>query len=781
MSDSTLERNAAARPTLGDKATAALLSHPLAALAVGVALVVSLAAGMGRLQANFTHTAFFTKSDPLLLEFNKFERQYGNDDALALVVHSPSGIFDLPSATLLATLTEGLWQVPNVIRVDSLANYSWVHSVEDDIEVEPLFPDDEPLTQEILDERKKIALSHEVLPDYLVSQDGKTALLYARIRPGFEEPPDSGVIVRKARELIEAVPEGDHQFFITGGPAVNYAFQESSQRDMQTLLPLVLLMAVLFLVFLLRAIGGVVLPFVIITVSVTAAMGAGGWFGVELSSVTLVLPQVLIAVAIADSVHILSTFYGARRRGLEKDAAVHYTLSKNFVPTLLTSLSTAAGFFAFSTSQLKPVLGLGFLAGVGTIVAWFATYLIMGPLLHWSPSYIKAKNQKETLKIASPRMTRYTALLFRWRFPIIGGYALICAGAIALATTNSVNSDPYKYFAEDYPLRQAHDFIIENLSGVAGFELSIDSGAEEGVKDPQFLRRVDEFQKRAVAIPGISKAVSIVDVLKQTNRSLNGDRPEAYVLPDDRELVAQELFLYTMSLPQGMDINDRVTVQNDALRVTLISLITDSNRWTDTAAELEALGREMGLGVKVSGKTRLYQSMNGYVTRSFIQSFLIAVVLVSFILIVSFKSLRLGLLAMIPNLVPLIIGGAMLKVVGHTLDIGTVLVCSVCLGIAVDDTIHILTSYQRYRREGKDAHEAVALTLTHTGPALWVTTLVLIAAFGTLAFATFIPNVYFGIMTATILAAALLTDFTFLPAILMLRSRAPAAAEQPGE
>ena len=182
------------------------------------------------------------------------------------------------------------------------------------------------------------------------------------------------------------------------------------------------------------------------------------------------------------------------------------------------------------------------------------------------------------------------------------------------------------------------------------------------------------------------------------------------------------------------------------------------------------MAADLGLNGQVTGKSKLYQSMNGYVVESFVESILIAIVLISALLMVFFKSFKLGALAMIPNVMPLIFGGAVLNLWGVSLDIGTVLVCSVCLGIAVDDTIHILSSYNQNRQEGRDPEEALAQVLTHTGPALLVTTLLLVAAFGVFAFGTFIPNVYFGVMTATVLTSALVTDLTFLPALLLLRA-----------
>ena len=706
----------------------------------------------------------------MLQEFDKFERQFGNDDAVAVVIHSPSGVFDLDTVTLLKDLTERMWLVHDVIRVDSLSNFNWVHAVEDTIEVEPLIPDDVELTDTLLAERRAVALNHESIPDYLVSRDGKTALLYARIKPGFETPPDTEKIVLEVRSVLKEMKRSDHELYITGGPVINFSFKESTQSDLSTLIPLVLIAAMIFLILLLRSVGGVVLPFITLVLSVGSAVAFAGHFGIELNSVTTTLPFIMIAVAIADSVHIMSTFMQGRRRGLNRAAAARRSLSKNLVPTVLTSITTAAGFFSFFTSDLKPVLGVGVLAGAGTLMAWVITYLVMGPLLVWFPSRVKATGEEEELRQPSAHMIAYTHWLQRHKWKVIGIYGILSLGALTFAMSNKVNADPYKYFAKEYPLRQANDFIIDNLKGTAVFELRISAGREEGIKDPLFMATVEAFERKLSEFDGVSKTVSITDIIRQTNRSLNGGDQSGYTLPETKELIAQELFLYQMSLPQGMDVNNQITVKNDAIRVTVIASITDSARWTDTAARFESLGAEMGLDVIVTGKIKLYQSMNGYVVSSFIESVLIAVFLVSLILVLAFRSFKIGLLAMLPNLIPIIVGGAVLKLLDRSLDIGTVLVSSVCLGIAVDDTIHMLSNYLKYRREGLDSSRAVSMVLTHTGATLVVTTSVLVAAFGVMGFGTFVPNVYLGIMTAVILSAALITDLTFLPGILLIRA-----------
>lgn len=751
-----------------------IVRAPWISVVLGIALTVGLATGLGQVRTNFTHTAFFRDTDPDLQRFNAFERQFGNDDAVIVVVNSPSGIFDEDSATLLRTLTERMWLVPEVIRVDSLANFQWVHAHEDDIKIEALFPTEGPLTPQLLHERKQIALNHELLPGYLISDDGTTALVYAHIKPGIDAPPDSKTIVAESRKLIAELQRSDHVFHLTGGPAINDAFRESSEGDMSVLVPALLAMVALMLVVTFRRVGGVVLPFIVVILTVTASLAMAGWFGIELSSVTIVLPQVLIAICVADTVHLLTGFYRARKAGLSRRAAAEHTLNKNFIPTLLTSITTAVGFFSFATADLPPVSGFGVLAGVGTLLAWVISYLVVGGLLVVWPGKEPADGSTPLdagLMQSGPWSRAFVGFVDRYRIALLAGFTLVTVASLGLGLRNVVNSNPYEYFSARVPVRQAQDFVLSHLSGTANFELVIDSGVEEGVKDPEFMRKVEAFEARALAINGINRSVSLVDILRQTNRALSGGSKEDYKLPDTKEGIAQELLMYTMGLPRGMDVNDRITVKNDAMRVTLISTITDSNEAVDTARRLEAIGAELGLDVHTTGKTMLYQSMNGHVVNSFIRSLALAVALVGTIILLSFGSAKMALLSAIPNLVPLFVGAGALYAISGTVDIGTVMVGSVCLGIAVDNTIHIVTSYQLHKSEGKTGRDAFERLLTHTGPAMISTTVILVLGFSTLAFGTFVPNVYFGLLSAIILGFGLVTDIVLLPAVLLTLER----------
>lgn len=754
--------------SVASKTTRLILDRPKLTLAVSLSLIALALLGITRTRSDFSYRVWFWPDDPELVAFDAFERRFGNDEPTVVAVQSPSGIFDPSTAKLLTELTKELWRAPEVIRVDGISNFNWVHAAGDDIIIERFIPDDEELTPALLQERRRVALAHETLPGYLISPDAKTTLIFLQLKPSFDGSPDFAAHINGIRKILGRYRgKGDHSFYITGGAAISQAFEESTQHDMRSIVPIVVLIILTLLSYMFRSLWGIVLPVLVMAATIALTISLAGWADIPFSSITSIVPQFLMAIATADTVHILVTFFRARAAGADSKGAAQLSLSKNFLPTILTSVSTTIGFLSFSTSKILPISQLGVLAAFGTVMAWAITYFVAGPLLVLVSPKSKAWSNAVDHSTTSPFAEKAARRIHRWRGALIGVFALACAASAILAFDNTVNSDPFKYFAKDYWLSLANAKVEKEVGGVMGPEIILESGRPEGIKDPVFLNKAAAFQDWINSDPIVSKSVSIVDVLKHVNRSLHGGAPQHYSLPANEAMIAQELLLYTMSLPRGMDINDRVTIKNDAIRLTALWTLHDSAGSLTKSEEFKKKARSMGLNATFTGKTLLWSGMNPKVVESGLVSISMACVVISMLLVVAFGSLRLGVLAMIPNVIPLLVGGALLRLMGQPLDVGTVLVGGTCLGIAVDDTIHFLSDFNRLTREGSSRQEAIARVFTHTAPALIVTTIILAAAFGTFAWATFVPNMNFGIMVAAMLSVALVTDLIFLPALLM--------------
>ena len=748
-----------------------VVDRPWVSILVALILFLAAAAGMSRLQFDFTHRGFFWPDDPELLQFDAFERKFGNDDVAVIAVHSKKGVFTPETAALVQQLTARMWKIPEVIRVESLANFPWVHAEGDDIKVEPLLPENP--TPELLAERSRAAMANEVVPGYLVSRDGKTALVFARIKPGLDRPSDSPLVYHSMEKLAQELASGDHQLYVSGSPAVIASFAEVAGQDTARVFGLALLVAIVALVYALRTTVGVVMPLVNMFLCIVAVFGVAGWTGVTLNNMSAIIPSIMLAICIGDSVHILVSFNAERAAGHDRREAARRALTANMYATFATAFTTALGFLSFTSVAVRPIVGLGYLIFVGVLFAWLQTYLFVGAALVVLPSRIRTVPHDEEERIAREKAHRYLEWLLRNRVWVIAAGIAVTIGSALVAAGTEVNSDPFKYFASNVPVRHANEFIEKAVGGARGLEVVVSAGKEDGVKDPAFLQKVDEFQRWIEKQEGVTRVVSVLDALKATHRALNGDKPEFYRIPENREAVGQELFLYTLNLPQGMDLNDRVTLANDALRLSVLWTIPTSREVLVMADRIKAQGKAMGLDVDVTGKYYVFDSMNRYVALAFLQSFLTAAFTIGIVMFAILRSVRLTLISLIPNVLPVIFGGAILRLMGQPLDLGTVMVASVCLGVAVDDTIHVLVSYKRYRGQGMDAFEATREVFAHHTRALIVNTVILSLSFGAFLVADFTPNMYFGVLTGLILAFALVCDLTLTPVLLVGRKDRP--------
>ena len=749
-----------------------LARHPWRSLALAALILGLLVPGLAHLKPDFTYRAFFLPDDPELERYEQLQRQFGNDEAAVIGIHSPSGIFDAESIQLIRDFTARMWQVHDIIRVDALTNFNVVRAEADDIIVEPLIPDSLELTPEILAERRERALKHEVLPDYLISRDGKTAMIFGIIKPNFESVADVKRIAGEIDQIATDLAVGDHVFYQSGSAALTRAFEDVAVHDMTTMLPIVIGLTLLLSFLMLRSIPAVGFALGMVVLAVVGTLGIAGWLGVKMTNVTTALPQILIAVGIADSVHIFTSYFLAMRAGRSRHDAAMYALTKNFVATLVTAATIAVGFFSFMSAQLQPVKDIGLLGGIGTLVAWVMTYLIVGPMLFVVPFRVKQVSE-ENLQTRNQRAERFTAFIYRYRWAIVLFFTITTAASTWVSAGLRVNSNPYEYFAEGYPVRVANDFLRDNIGGSMRMELVVDSGREEGIKDPEFLRKVEALQVWIEDQPGVTRAISIVDVLKSTHRSLNGDDPAQYRIADNAELIGQELFLYTMGLPQGMDLNDRVSVKNDKLRLSILWTVMDSEEAMRMAHEFVEQATSLGLNAHYTGQGSLWQGMNAKVVESFLGSVFWSMLPIMVIMLLFFRNFKIAMISMIPNVIPMFYGGALLYWMGKDLDMGTVMVYSICLGISVDDTVHMLANYVQYRKIGLDAHGALRQVFDHSSGALLSTTTILVGSFGTFVFATFVPNEMFGILTAVVLTIALVTDIFFTPASLLLGEPGP--------
>ena len=762
---------------------------PKRVLLAGILLFLALAPGVGRVYQNIKYYIWFQPGDERIELLDEFEQTFGNDLASVVIVHSPSGIFDKESAELLIELTDKMWKVAETVRVESLSNFSWVHAEGDELVVESLIPDDRELTPELLAERKKAALSHEQLPGFLVSKDGKTAAVYGWLRPtkiGKDEN-EYNDYVQNTKELDELIDtyegRGDHQLYLAGLPSTE-AYQEvGPPAEMQKLSNVILAMCLVLLFVFFRRLSGMLLPFAVVIPSVLLTLAVAGWSGISINPETITSPNIMVIVGVSSSVHILLAFFRALDRGLPRREAARYALEHALVPTFFSCLTIGIGFLSLVTMTIPPLQQLGILVAAGTAIVWLLLFLILGPLMVLLP--IKAKKKKkgaaataadvpasgegEVLEAVTPRAQKLTAWIDRYKVGIVAGWAALLGLSIWLAFNNKVSFDPVEWFDPRTDVRKAIDVTRAEFGWSETFEVVVDSGVEEGIKDPEFLGRVEKLDSWLRAQAGVVQVFSLLDILKETNRALYGGDPARYKLPGTRQEIAEQYLLYTMNLPLGKSLNERVSLANDALRMTVLSRREDSPAVLSLIEDVKAKGKELGLALKVTGRTILTHQVNPEMVPSFFRSMLSGTLVIAVVLLVYFRSLRLAFFGLFLELIPLVLGaGVIFFLLGKNFDMATIGTFAIVLGVTVDDTVHYLHGYGRERRLGRSPREAITRLWGTTATGMVISQSILACCFALFVFVVFPIIRYMGIQVASMLVIALVANLTLSPALLLL-------------
>ncbi len=760
-----------------------VVDKPKHSLAIFFLILIILLPGALQIDSSYTPRMWFAKDHQQIINLNDFEKEFGNDQRSVIGFYNPKGIFNNESLAVLHDLTDGMWKVADILRVESLVNHSNISAQGDDLDIQPFLGDaKKEYTQDELDDLKSRALSDDVIPDYYVSNDGTYALIFGFLKPAFEKDPDYEKIVKGTRDLIhqyqDAIP--GTKIFLLGDSTANEAFREVAKADNFRIMPFMFGIIILILTWLFRNTLAVVMPLLLCYASIGVTYGMLGWSGVVYNSMLAAIPGILLAICLADAVHIMMSFFHFMSEDNAPKEALVKSLHKNFKPTLMTSITTSVSFLTISFTEIIPVKDLGLLSCFGTMMAWLFTYIFVGSTLSLFHNRFKDVSSKNISSLvssnkkdkASSQARAWTLVIVRRSGLIIGISSILTLGALYLSTKNEVNSDPLKYFTTDVPLRAAYDFSSTKLNGLRGAEMVVDSGKNEGVKDPEFLKRMKNFETWLLSQPEVTHTKSITQIISKLNRVLNGNDPAKEVIPDTQEEVAGLLFLYQMGLPQGMDLNNQISLDNKETRFRLLWKIETSAESTEMINRILAKAPEFGLKVRAGGNLPIYTAVNQLIVESFFWSLIGALLFVSFLILVIFKDPLVALIAMLPNVLPMIFGGALMVLMGVYVDIGTSMVIVVCLGIAVDDTIHFIANYKFYRDQGFEIPDSIEKTFSITGKALVVTTILLVAGFGSFAFAEFVPNRTFGILCAQILVFALVIDLTLLPALLIkIRSR----------
>ncbi len=761
-----------------------ILRHKLITVILAVLWIMAMAAGARYLTFTNDYRVFFGEDNPQLMAFENLQVTYAkNDNVMFVLVPENARVFTRETLTAVAWLTERAWETPYSTRVESLSNYQHTSAVEDDLLVEDLAYEPQNLTDADLARIRDIAINEPVLVNRLISPAAHVTGVNITIElPGLDPIVENPEVVNYVRELRSefkaAFPDIDVK--LTGIIMMNQAFPEASQYDMSTLFPLMLLLFVIVLYFWVRGFAGTISTFIIIIFSIAGAMGMAGWFGIALTPPSFSAIMIIPTMAIADSVHVLMNYLLMMQKGETREEAMVDSIRINFQPVFLTSVTTAIGFLSMNFSDAPPFHDLGNIVAMGVMIAFVLSVTFLPAMMLLLPG-----KQRVGETASSRAMQRFAEFVIAKRGKLLIGMSLGCLLLISFLPKNELNDDFVKYFSEKIEFRRDADFSSANLSGLYLVDYSLESGQDGGVSDPGFQQNIENFANWYRQQPEVIHVNVISDTFKRLNKSMHGDDPSWYRLPDVRELAAQYLLLYEMSLPYGLDLNNQLNIDKSATRMTVML----HNMTTKTVLALEERAQQWlrdnvppSMHNEGASPTIMFSNIGERNIRSMLLGTTVALILISLILVVALRSFKIGLLSLIPNLIPAALAFGAWGIFVGQIGLALSVVTGMTLGIVVDDTVHFLSKYLRARREkGLDAQDAVRYAFSTVGLALVVTSIVLVAGFTVLTFSAFALNSNMAIMTAVTITFAIIADFLLLPPLLMAIDRKPQGKTEANE
>ena len=789
---------------------------------VGVMLLVTIGLGsqMSKLTIDASTESFFHDTDPVILKYHEFQEQFGRDDIIILALNPPE-VFSREFFERLDTLHTAIEaDVPHVEKVTSMINARSTRGRGDELVVDGLL-DEWPADAAEMGAFRARVVANPLYRNSLISEDGRFTTI--TIQPdSFSFDPETGSALEGGDEMDllaafdEEVPErsggedsmvdepssrpyltdaektamvdallkvveqhkrADFPIHVAGSPVVDQAIKDNLQRDMGLFMGLELVVIAIILFALFRRISPVLLSLLIVVVSLVATLGLMALAGAPITIPTQILPSFLLAVGIADSVHVLSLFFKHLEQNPDRRVAIRHALSHSGRAIVLTSLTTAGGLMSFAGSELAPVADLGIYAPAGVLFTLLYSLTLLPALLAVVPLRSVSRGAEQEQVGAMDRVLwRCAEYSISNPRRVVAASALLVGVALVGAMQLRFSYDPLSWLPETETIRSDTRIVDDRMKGSVSLELLLETRESKGWHEPERLRGLDQMSGEAEATRSgavfVGKTSSPASVIKEINQALNENRLEFYRVPQDQQLVAQEFFLFESS--GSDDLEDVVDTQFRKARFTMKLPALDAVDYSRFVVAMEKRFKEVfGETVEVTATgivALLFKTITAMIY-SMAQSYVIALGVISILMIFLMGNLRMGLLSMIPNLTPIILTMGVMGWLGIPLDAFTLLIGSIAIGLVVDDTIHIMDNFRVYFDETGDVSLGFRKTLQTTGRAVVCTSVVLATGFLIYMGSSMKNLVYFGMLTALTIGTALVADVFLMPALLRLSIR----------
>ena len=741
-------------------------------LSIGLVLIAVclLATGLTKLTFNPDLETYFPEGHPAVIRYNEIDDMFIPTDNLIIAVHSNEGtLFNGDSLKVIEELTKKSWTIPYSVRVDSLTNYSYVKSVNDDLIVEPFIEEAEKKSIEFFEKRENLVAGEDIIYKSLISEDKKTSVVSIIVDPPGPNKEDQNTeLINYILGFIEPIKESNENLDIRllGNPYLDYISPRIVKAEMPVVMPLMLLL-IFFIVFLMiRSYVAVLATFVVILMSLIATFGSIGILDNPLNQMVTTIPILIITLALADCIHLFSIYFQNRVKGISSKESMEKSLEMNIQPLFLTTISTCIGFLCLNFIEVAPLRDFGNAVAIGIGFAFIFTIFFIAPIVSFFEVKTASKVTKQTrfsTSVGSFILKNGNKLIFS--ITSISFLILLCI------PMNELDENPTQMYAEGFTSFSSDTLWLDEKLSVT-FPVNFLATNEEGqVSDPDFLKILDKFSVWLEEREQVNHVTSLANNMKNLNKSMHGDDPEWKKIPENADLSAQYLFFYEMSLPMGLDLNSSISQDRKSTKISATLKDMSANEFKEFNNEVLGYLQQNNLENMISEPSSfrvIFTYMVEAIVNSLLYGLFIGILLITLIIGLFFRSYLLPALSIFPNILPIGMGfglwGLFVGDVGFMVAVGM----GSTLGVIVDFTVHFLSKYELARKEfKKSVEESVIYSFETVGFALIIMTVVLALGFSVLNLVTFIPIQDFAKFSVICFIGGLIINFLFLPNLLM--------------
>ena len=741
-------------------------------LSIGLVIIVVclLATGLTKLTFNPDLETYFPEGHPAVIRYNEIDDMFIPTDNLIIAVHSNEGtLFNGDSLKVIEELTRKSWTIPYSVRVDSLTNYSYVKSVNDDLIVEPFIEEAEKKSIEFIEKRKDLVAGEDIIYKSLISEDKKTSVVSIIVDPpGPNKEDQNSELINYILGFIEPIKESNENLDIRllGNPYLDYISPRIVKAEMPVVMPLMLLLIFLIVFLMIRSYAAVLSTFIVILMSLIATFGSIGILGNPLNQMVTTIPILIITLALADCIHLFSIYFQNRVKGISSKESMEKSLEMNIQPLFLTTISTCIGFLCLNFIEVTPLRDLGNAVAIGIGFAFIFTIFFIAPIVSFFEVKTASKVTKQTrfsTSVGSFILKNGNKLIFS--ITSISFLILLCI------PMNELDENPTQMYAEGFTSFSSDTLWLDEKLSVT-FPVNFLATNEEGqVSDPDFLKILDKFSVWLEEREQVNHVTSLANNMKNLNKSMHGDDPEWKKIPENADLSAQYLFFYEMSLPMGLDLNSSISQDRKSTKISATLKDMSANEFKEFNNEVLGYLQQNNLENMISEPSSfrvIFTYMVEAIVNSLLYGLFIGILLITLIIGLFFRSYLLPALSIFPNILPIGMGfglwGLFVGDVGFMVAVGM----GSTLGVIVDFTVHFLSKYELARKEfKKSVEESVIYSFETVGFALIIMTVVLALGFSVLNLVTFIPIQDFAKFSVICFIGGLIINFLFLPNLLM--------------